>query len=163
MTPQDAMKKALEGARSVTTALLNDLIDDDLLVRPAPNANHIAWQLGHLIASEHGMISALPHSDMPPLPSQFKDRYTTATSRSDDRSQFASKGYYLDLYGKIRQATYSTLSRLSVSELGLPGPEQIRNYAPTIADVVILQGNHELMHAGQFTVVRRKLGKPNAF
>jgi DinB family protein len=163
MSPQDVMKKALEGARSVTTMLLNDMSDDDLLVRPAPNANHIAWQLGHLIRAEHGMISALPHSDMPPLPSPFKDYHAEANSRSDDRRHFASKAYYLDLYGKVRQAPYSTLSRLSLSELGLPGPESVRNFAPTIADVIILQGNHELMHAGQFTVVRRKLGKPVAF
>jgi hypothetical protein len=32
--------------------------------------------------------------------------------------------------------------------------------APTVGALFLLGANHELMHAGQFVVVRRKLGKP---
>ena len=35
--------------------------------------------------------------------------------------------------------------------------------APTLGALLLLQSNHTLMHAGQFTVVRRKLGKPVLF
>jgi len=35
--------------------------------------------------------------------------------------------------------------------------------APTLGALILLQSNHTLMHAGQFTVVRRKLGKPVLF
>ena len=46
-------------AGAEVAALLNaDLSDADLLVRPAPSANHIAWQLGHLIASERNLVEA---------------------------------------------------------------------------------------------------------
>ena len=33
---------------------LGDFSDADMLARPAPSANHAAWQLGHLIAAEAG-------------------------------------------------------------------------------------------------------------
>jgi hypothetical protein len=36
-------------------------------------------------------------------------------------------------------------------------------FAPTLGALFILISNHVLMHTGQFTVVRRKLGKPVLF
>ena len=52
MNATDVIRTALESTRNIATMYLGDLSDADLLVRPAPSANHIAWQLGHLIASE---------------------------------------------------------------------------------------------------------------
>jgi len=39
----------------------------------------------------------------------------------------------------------------------------MREYAPTVASVLMLLGTHWLMHAGQFVPIRRKLGKPALF
>ena len=36
-------------------------------------------------------------------------------------------------------------------------------FAPTVGAMLLLNANHTMMHAGQFTVVRRKLGKPVLF
>ena len=44
-----------------------------------------------------------------------------------------------------------------------PGPESMREYAPTIGAVLMLLATHWLMHAGQFVPIRRKLGKPPIF
>ena len=57
MTAKDAIRQSLQGSQRVLGMLLDDLSDADLLVRPAPNANHIAWQLGHLIATESRLLS----------------------------------------------------------------------------------------------------------
>jgi hypothetical protein len=38
--------------------------------------------------------------------------------------------------------------------------ESMQGYAPTVAAVYDMQGSHYLMHAGQWVVVRRQLGKP---
>src|SRR5678816_3939499 len=54
MNAKDAIKYALESTHNMVTMYLGDLSDADLLVRPAPGANHIAWQLGQLIAAEAG-------------------------------------------------------------------------------------------------------------
>ena len=48
-------------------------------------------------------------------------------------------------------------------DLDKPGPESMREYAPTVASVLMLLGSHWLMHAGQFVPIRRKLGKPPLF
>ena len=41
--------------------------------------------------------------------------------------------------------------------------EAMRDYAPTVGAVLLLIGNHWMMHAGQFVPVRRKLGRPPLF
>ena len=41
--------------------------------------------------------------------------------------------------------------------------QDITRMAPTVGSVFFLAANHEMMHAGQFSVARRKLGKPVLF
>lgn len=43
----------------------------------------------------------------------------------------------------------------------MDGP--VARLAPTVGALFMLTANHELMHSGQFSVVRRKLGKPVLF
>ncbi len=162
-TAQDAIKTSLGFAREVTTMILNDLTDDELMIRPVPGANHIAWQLGHLISSEHRMLSAMAGTDMPALPDGFADRHNADASKSDDRSKFETKEKYLDLYETVRAATLVALDRVTTEQLDQPAPEFIRAFSPTVGHMLGLQAAHELMHVGQYSVVRRKLGKPPAF
>ena len=52
---------------------------------------------------------------------------------------------------------------LTDADLEKATPGDMAPFAPRIVDLLILLANHTLMHAGQFTVVRRKLGKPVLF
>ena len=52
MNAKDVLRLDLKANHAILTNYLSDLSDADLLVRPAPGANHIAWQLGHLIVAE---------------------------------------------------------------------------------------------------------------
>ena len=53
---------------------LADLTDAELMQRPVPQANHVNWQLGHLIAAETGMLGKAG-AKMNELPAGFADRY----------------------------------------------------------------------------------------
>ena len=69
MTGKDAIKYALRSTHGMVGMYLGDLSDADLLVRPVPGANHIAWQLGHLIVAEQHLLAAyLPGAQWPTLP-----------------------------------------------------------------------------------------------
>lgn len=160
MTAKDVIRETINSCHSVTTAYLSDLADADLLVRPAPTANHIAWQLGHLISSEREMISALGYA-MPELPVGFEAAHSPETAGRD--TGFAKKADYAALLERMRAATFAALDAAPESTLDQPAPEKMRSYAPTVAAVFAIIGTHELMHAGQFTVVRRLLGKPVLF
>ena len=44
-------------------------------------------------------------------------------------------------------------------DLDKPTSEKFRSYAPNLANLYIMASDHTLWHAGQFSVIRRKLGK----
>jgi DinB superfamily len=148
----------------VVEKYLADLSDADLLVRPVEGQNHIAWQLGHLLSIEGGILDQIKPGSSPAYPDGFAEAHgrDEAATRSDDPSRFLGKDAYLALWRAQRTATRAVLEGLSDAELDAPGPERVRRMAPTVGGTFVLFGTHALMHVGQFVGVRRKLGKPVA-
>lgn len=160
MNAKDAIKAAIESCDHIWQGYVQDLTDAELLVRPVPGCNHIAWQMGHAIAGEHFMMEGVAPGKMPPLPAGFAEKHDKATAGSDDPKAFLKKDEYLKLAAEQRRGTLAILAGLSEADLDKPGPEKMRAYAARVGDLMILQGTHWLMHAGQWAVIRRKLGKP---
>ncbi|HEY1379369.1 MAG TPA: DinB family protein [Gemmataceae bacterium] len=158
---KDVIRQALATSRQVFTMLLQDLSDADLLVRPSASANHIAWQIGHVIASEHRMLTNMVPDLAPALPEGFADLHAASTAKDDNG--FLTKAEYLAQYGRVRKVTLAALDRLPEADLDRPNPGPTAPIAPTIGALFLLVANHGLLHAGQFSVVRRKLGKPTLF
>ncbi|MGD9646525.1 MAG: DinB family protein [Pirellulales bacterium] len=163
MDSRAALKLGINGAGNVAEQYLSDLSDADLLVRPVPGANHIAWQLGHLIQAENWMMNLLRPGSMPDLPVGFAKQHDKETAASDDPKAFRTKDEYLKLMKEQRAATLKLLDTLSDAELDQPSHEKLRHFIPTVGSVFSMQGTHWMMHAGQWSVVRRKLGRPPLF
>jgi uncharacterized damage-inducible protein DinB len=162
MTAKDAIKNALTSTQHMLGMFIADLSDADLLVRPVPAANHIAWQLGHLIKSEFQFIS-MTGGTPPTAPAGFADQYTKQTAAQESPKDFLTKAQYLELFTKARETTLASLNKYSDADLDKPTPGDMAKFAPTMGAIFLLTANHTMMHAGQFTVVRRKLGKPVLF
>ena len=159
MNVHDAIRTNLTMSQKVVQMLLGDLSDADLLVRPVPGANHTAWQLGHVIVSEHNMLTKhVPGAAVPELPPGFAEQHGKEGAAKD--TGFRSKEEYLGLFNKVRQATVAALGKLSDKDLDKPTGWE---FAPTLGAMMVLIGNHMTMHSGQFSVVRRKIGKPVVF
>ena len=75
MNAKEVVKLALTSTHELLKMYVSDLSDADLTVRPVPNANNIAWQLGHLIASEDMLKPDSPGAVYPELPPSFKQHY----------------------------------------------------------------------------------------
>lgn len=163
MNSREAIQVGLDMAEFVSLGYLEDLTEAEMLHRPAVGANHINWQVGHLIASENQIMEAAIPGSMPALPSGFAEKYTKDTASINDPSKLLSKAELLKVYREQRVATLAALARLSDQDLDKPSPENIRSYAPHVAAAVSMQGSHWLMHAGQWAVVRRQLGRPPLF
>ncbi|MEZ6116421.1 MAG: DinB family protein [Pirellulaceae bacterium] len=158
-----ALKQVMGLSDMVSFSYLEDLTDDQLMLRPHTGCNHLNWQVGHLISSEnHIMESAFPGS-MPKLPEGFSERYAKETASSNDASAFLKKDELIRLAKEQRMATIAKLDTLDASDLDQPSPEAMRAYAPSIGAVFALLGTHWMMHCGQWVVVRRELGKPALF
>ena len=158
-----AIQTALRSTQHVLNMYLGDLSDADLLVRPVPGANHIAWQLGHVISSECMLAGIIPGAKYPELPAGFADQHGPKAASLDPPKGFGTKNDYLDLFTKVREASIALASKLSEADLDKPNTGRVAEFAPTIGALLVLVANHTMMHAGQFTVVRRKLGKPVLF
>jgi len=160
MNAQDAISSAANFTDTVLKTYLSDMEDGDLMCRPGEGCNHLAWQLGHLIASEVQLLESIAPGTGISLPDGFAEAHSKEKCGSDDASQFHSKQEYLDLYDQVRQASKAALKNCSDDDLAAPAPEEFRSFCPTVADMFVLIGTHPMMHAGQFVVVRRHLDKP---
>mgnify|MGYP003343851073 CR=1 FL=1 len=163
MNLQSMLKYNLGTADMVWKSYVSDLSDEDLMVRPVPGANHTKWQLGHLIASEAVFNSLASPSRAVALPSGFADRYSSKTAGSDDPADFDSKETLLALADEQRAVTLAVIEHLDEVPLDQPSPESMREYCPTVGDALVLIAGHWLMHAGQWAVTRRKLGRAPLF
>lgn len=163
MNTRDALKLSFPQADMITQGYLGDLTDEDLMVRAVEGINHLAWQLGHLISSEHWMIEQVCPGSMPPLPEGFAEKHKKETATSDDPAAFLKKDEYLKAYAEQRAGTLKALDSLSDDDLDKEGPESMKRICPTVGATFSMQPVHWLMHAGQWAVLRRKLGRPPLF
>jgi hypothetical protein len=164
MTSKDAIKAVLKSTKDMLNWYMGDLNDADFLVRPVPTANHIAWQVGHLVNFENGLLAkTLPHGMPVKLPAGFDEKHTKTTAASDNPKDFYSRAEYLDLFNKVREGIMTAVDKMSDAEGEKASPPEMVQWAPTLNDLLLQTGVHTMMHAGQFTVIRRKLGKPVLF
>ncbi len=163
MNAHEAIKASMQMPDMICSGYLDDLTDEELLVRPVDGANHIAWQLGHLISSEHNMVEQVCPGSMPALPEGFAAGYTPDSSKSDDPSAFLTKQEYVKLLAEQRAGTLAALEKLSDEDLDQPGPESLKRICPTVGAVFTMQPTHWTMHAGQWAIIRRKLGREPLF
>jgi hypothetical protein len=159
MNAHDAIKSGLDTSAMISNMYVEDLTDAELLRRPAPGCNHINWQLGHLIVSEHKTLSKIDPST-PPLPAGFEEKYAMDKHAIDDPAAFSSKAELVSAGKQQREATLATLAKQSADDLDKPTGLE---WAPTVGLAIGGQGAHWLMHAGQWAVVRRQLGRKPLF
>lgn len=159
MKSADAFKTALNMTDHVLNKYLADLNDADLLIRPGKGCNHIAWQMGHLIQSEQGIVNQIRPNSGIELPAGFKEAHAKENAGCDDASKFLTKQQYLDLYTKSRKNIKTILADMADDEFDKPSPKGWDQF-PSVGAMMNLIVNHPMMHVGQFVVVRRVLGKP---
>jgi pyruvate-formate lyase len=163
MSIASQIKNELQLPTFVAQGYLQDLTDEDLLRRPVENANHIAWQLGHLITSENNLNNMVCPDSMPALPEGFAEKHAKETASSNDPAGFCTKDEYLQLIAEQRAGTMALLDTLSDEDLEKPAPEKIQMFGATVGAVIAGQSAHWMMHAGQWVIVRRQLGKEAMF
>jgi hypothetical protein len=160
MKTHEAILSNLQSARFIMSRYLEDLRDEDLIVRPHPHAHHAAWQLGHLVLSESQMLRAIYPDAACGVSPEFLTKHEVSAASKAQLSDFYPKSDYLSLMQQVRSATVAAVAKFSEQQFSEPGPERMRNYAPTIGAVFLAIANHEIMHTGQIAVIRRALGKP---
>ena len=157
--PQHCQSTA-ELCNYVLDSYLADLTDAELMTRPGPGCNHLAYQLGHLIESHVSMMNDLSPGSGPELPAGFKQKHSKESAGSNNPDDFYKKDEYVALLAKCREAAKAELAKATDADFDKPAPESMRQWFPTVGHIWALIATHPLMHSGQFVPVRRSLGKP---
>ena len=163
MNSRDAIKLGMDMAQMCFNMYLDDMTDEDLMLRPTEGCNHTNWQLGHLISSDHNLVSAIAPGKMPALPDGFVEKYTKETASSNDAAAFCTKAELLAAVAEQWAAALAALAEMSDEDLDAATAEPVNAYAPTAGAVFSMLGSHWMMHSGQWVVVRRQLGRPPLF
>ena len=160
MNAKDAIRSSANLSSMILKAYISDLDDADLMRRPVEGCNHLAWQLGHLISSEVELLESVAPGQAIKLPGGFADAHSKETCNNDKPADFCEKHTYVEMLDKVRAASLAVLDAYAQSDLDKPAPEEFREYCPTMGDMFTMIATHPMMHAGQFVIVRRQLGKP---
>ena len=160
MNVKDLYRIAFATSDRFVSMYLADFSEEEMLFRPGPSANHCAWQLGHMISTEHNLIEAVRPGCAAKLPEGFSEQHSKAKAASNNASDFLSKSSYLELYQLQRKATHAVINDISEADLDAAGPEAMRSLMPTVGAVLYIAAVHPMLHSGQFAVIRRVLGKP---
>ncbi|WP_165244885.1 DinB family protein [Paludisphaera soli] len=162
MTAKDLIRSAYGSSEMIMKRYLDGLTREDLLIRAVPGMNHLAWQIGHLIAGERMMVEMIRPGSSPALPEGFEEAHSTKNAGDDDASKFLGPDEYTALWRTQREATLSLLDSMPDEELDRKDPEKFPAFAPTVGTLIHLAGTHPILHAGQFVPVRRLKGLPIA-
>jgi uncharacterized damage-inducible protein DinB len=160
MDVKSAVKETFGISNMVLNSYISDLTDEELMRRPGPGCNHVAWQLGHLISSECGLMNQIQAGSAPQLPTGFEEKHSKENIGSNHPADFLTKQEYTDLATKVHAAVIMLLDSYPEKKLDDPAPEHFRSMFPTMGSLFLLIATHSMMHAGQFVPLRRELGKP---
>jgi hypothetical protein len=162
MDTKQAIRTSLAQADTIVQGYLSDMTDSELLARPCPGGNHIAWQLGHLIASERWLIEQAVPGKMPKLPEGFAEKHKKDQAALDDAKAFLKKEEYLALARQTREGVLQILADMPAADLDKP-VTNVPPFIKTTGELLLFLGPHWIMHAGQWAVIRRVLGRPPLF
>jgi len=157
------IKDTLNMPAFAVKAYLDDLTDEQLLMRPHEKANHLAWQLGHLICSENRLNNMVRPDSMPALPEGFAEKHEKDKAGSDNPADFCTKEEYYQAMEAQRAGTLALLDSMSDEELQQPSPENLQRLGSTLGAIISMQAAHWMMHTGQWVILRRQLGKEAMF
>ncbi len=158
MNAIDVLRSTYGTSMMVLKTYVGDLENADLMKRPE-GCNHLAWQLGHLIASEAMLLEQLVPGAAMALPEGFAEQHGKEATGDDEPTHFHTKDEYLALFEKSQAATFAALDKVTEASLDEAGPEMFQPMFATKGAVWVLICTHSMMHAGQFVPVRRACGK----
>ncbi len=161
MLVKDVLRSSIMSGSRIVHAYLDDLDDAHWKGVAVDGMNPIAWQIGHLIATENAVIEAIAPGSCPPLPEGFAEAHPRDPAKADP-SKFPARDEYLKLWDAQNQATLALIDKLDESQLAAEAPERMKRMCKTVAETIGFMGGHTLMHVGQFVCVRRKAGRPVA-
>lgn len=152
----------IEFSREMTLGLLEDLEPSEWFWQPADGMNSIGWHVGHLAFAEYFLclkrLRDRTEADRSLIPTAFLKRYKQGSQPSGDPEHNHSPEEILATLTGVHEQAVTELADYTDQQLLVPSRPQHPVFDDKMGAVEWCS-QHELMHAGQITTLRRLLGK----
>ena len=146
-------------SRNFLNALLADVADEQLFARAAHCSNHAAWVMGHMATVDDNVVSTM--TDQPKrLPETFRTLFGMGSQPTERGADYPSRKELSEAMGATRQRLKEWIATLDDLTAFEPTPERMQRFAPNRIMLGVTVASHEMLHAGQLTVVRAAIGLP---
>lgn len=162
MSTLDLLIERLQTARKWTCNLLADIEEARWFDPPAPGAGHVAWQVGHLAASQvvlvHVRCFDRVYTDH--LSATLRDAFGRGSKPVADRSAYPPISDIRAIFDRIHREAIDLVSGMSAAELDSATTGDPHPMFSTKGQAIGMAAMHESFHAGQIALIRRLAGKP---
>lgn len=153
---------SLRFARHMTLAFLDSIPEVHWLHAPVDGGNHAAWIAGHVAWEDDDCLRRLVKGRGRKLPQAWHDAFATGTRPGADRSAYPSDPGLRAALTTYREELIDFFKD-SADRLTDPLPEGLHGFAKDLAALMPAIACHEMIHAGQLTVIRKRLNLAPVF
>jgi hypothetical protein len=156
----------LDAARRYTVGVIDRIDPVDWFRMPPGGVTHVAWQVGHLAVAEYSLaverIRAPRPEDAALFPESFRPLFGKGSTPTSDASAYPPAEAIRDVFDRVHRQVMAEIPGLTDAELDAPPLKPSHPRFSTRAGSLLWCGQHEFVHAGQITLIRRLLGgEPN--
>ena len=165
MSDQSPLKTAALGAfdfaAMTTDKTLEGFDEKTAFVKPDEGGNHAIWIAGHLARTYDWVLDR--YGEQAALDPVYADVFAAGKDVDDDESKYPPFDSVVAALSERRQACRDWFERLPEDKAAEVLDEEARMFGQTFAGMMGALGAHENFHAGQLSVVRKKLGLGRVF
>lgn len=151
----------LDSNQTAVRRLIDDVSEEESLVRGKDDLQHIRWCTGHLVYGAYLLLKTLGIED--PMPEGWHDLFCYGCEFQDDGSRYPSMAALRERLSAYHEQINSRIADLSDADLEgtLASKPPFENMNAISTSLLLCK--HEFYHAGQIAVMRRILGRERTF
>ncbi len=162
MTTLEFLIDRLMTARKWTNSLLVDIEESQwFTMPPTGGTGHIAWQIGHLAASQLVLIPNRcfnrPFTEF--VTDEFRAPFMRGSTPHADPSEYPPLAEIKNFFERTQQTCIELVRSMPETELTEPAGSDPHPLFSNKAGAISVAALHETFHAGQIAMIRRSLGK----
>ncbi|MFH1419132.1 MAG: DinB family protein [Planctomycetota bacterium] len=150
-------RNALGFARMATEGLLEDIPEDQYCHQPLEGTNHALWIMGHIAVTDEFFLTELAQPPAAGRPA-WKELFFMGSTPKPDITDYPPLSELQAYFKDVRAGVIEWFGSQSEKELLTPLPEKLGAFSAYRAALMSTLACHEMLHAGQLTVVRKHLG-----
>jgi hypothetical protein len=155
----DLLVWALQKARQQTLTLVEDLSEDQMCLQAAPQENHPAWILGHILLSDVYLLALLRVRELSADFAELLGNFGPGAIPTSARGDYDAKHILVERLTHTGSLRHDAIYQMSTEELAQPIPDEILAQAqPTIGHHLHTLVFHEGHHSGQLSAWRKAHG-----